>query len=174
LSSAILTPQRPAVAVHLFPSSPPGCGYNPLKTLVLLLGLLASFSAFSQNIPRQNQNFVVDIELQTAEQFLELLDRAEQLMLTGVIAPDSETKVTLVLHGPVLLALLRDNYRENKNLVDKAASLSAMEVIDVKACISWMTSNKVNPNDLLPFIETVPYGPAEVQRLLNERGYLKF
>jgi uncharacterized protein len=47
-------------------------------------------------------------------------------------------------------------------------------VIDVKACISWMTSNKVNPNDLLPFIETVPYGPAEVQRLLNERGYLKF
>ena len=139
-----------------------------------MLSFLAAISVIAQEVLPANQHFVVEIELQTAGQFLELLDRAEQLMSAGVVVPDSEAKVTLVLHGPVLLSLLRDNYRDNKSLVDKAASLSAMEVIDVKACSTWMKSNDVNPAALQPFIETVPYGPAEVKRLLNERSYLKF
>lgn len=142
--------------------------------MAMLLGFLAATSAFAQDAPPQYQNFVADIELHTIDQFLELLDRAEQLMLTGVVTPGSGPKVTLVLHGPVLRTLLRDNYRDNKPLVDKAASLSALEVIDVKACATWMMSNGVNSGNLQPFIETVPYGSAEVQRLLNEHLYLKF
>lgn len=56
----------------------------------------------------------------------------------GTTLPRGEAKVTLVLHGPVLKSLLRENYLQNKNLVDQAASLSALGVIDVKACnIGW-------------------------------------
>jgi intracellular sulfur oxidation DsrE/DsrF family protein len=96
------------------------------------------------------------------------------LMLEGVVLPAGDAKITLVLHGPVLRSLLRDSYRQNKDLVDQAASLSAMEVIDVKACNTWMTSNGVNSEDLQPFVETVIYGPAEVTRLLNDTRYLNF
>ncbi len=142
--------------------------------MAMLLGFLAANTIVAQDSPAQYQNFVADIELQSADQFLELLDRAEQLMLAGVVTPGSGPKVTLVLHGPVVRTLLRDNYRDNKPLVDKAASLSALEVIDVKACATWMTINGVNPGNLQPFIEIVPYGSAEVQRLLNEHLYRKF
>ena len=82
--------------------------------------------------------------------------------------------MTFVLHGPVLRNLLRQNYLDNKRLVDMAASLSAMGVIDVKACRAWMGSNSISEADLQPFIETVAYGPATVEMLLKERKYLYF
>jgi intracellular sulfur oxidation DsrE/DsrF family protein len=145
-----------------------------VKMLVVLLSMVAAFPIFAQNTPAENQYFVVDVELQTADELRQLLERAELLMLEGVVLPGADAKVTLVLHGPVLRSLLRDKYRQNKDLVDQAASLSAMEVIDVKACNTWMTSNGVNPENLQPFVETVAYGPAEVKRLLNDTRYLNF
>lgn len=122
--------------------------------------------------------YVADIELQTAQEFGRLLHRAEQLLLAessqAAVDAQREALVTLILHGPVLKNLLRENYLQNKTLVDQAASLSALEVIDVKACQSWMKHNGVGPEQLHPFIEVVAYGPAEVERLVREKGYLHF
>ena len=69
---------------------------------------------------------------------------------------------------------LYDQRNDPKEMVNLAASLSAMEVIDVKACSTWMARNSISPADLQPFIETVAYGPAEVERLLKEKNYLYF
>lgn len=88
--------------------------------------------------------------------------------------PAGDGSVTLVLHGPVLRSLLRENYLNNKKMVDRAASLSAMGVIGVKACNTWMASNGINSEDLQAFIDSVPYGPAEVERLLKDKHYLYF
>lgn len=145
-----------------------------VKLLVVLLTMVATTPMFAQNAPAEKQYFVVDVELQTAVELQQLLERAELLMLEDRVLPDGDAQITLVLHGPVLRSLLRENYRQNKDLVDQAASLSAMEMIDVKACNSWMASNSINPEDLQPFVEAVAYGPAEVQRLLNDTRYLNF
>jgi intracellular sulfur oxidation DsrE/DsrF family protein len=144
-----------------------------LKALISLLGALLTSAVLAQNLSSEDQYYVVDIELQTAEEFQQLLSRAEQLLLAGVTVPRGEPKVTFVLHGPVLRNLLRDNYLDNKRMVDLAASLTAMEIIDVKACNTWMLSQEINAGELQPFIETVDYGPAEVKRLL-ESNYLNF
>jgi intracellular sulfur oxidation DsrE/DsrF family protein len=144
---------------------------------VLALAVTA-WPAFAQDTPPEAVYFVADIELHTAQELGQLLDRAGQLLSDGGSPPPGDAQggaiVTLVLHGPVLGSLLRENYAPNKALVDQAASLSALEVIDVKACQSWMTHNGIRPEQLQPFIEVVAYGPAEVERLVEEQGYLHF
>ena len=136
--------------------------------------LLFSLAGFAQEAALQEQRYVVDIELQTADDFGQLLNRAEQLLLAGVELPEGGTKVTFILHGPVLKSLLRRNYLDNKPLVDLAASLSAMHVIDLKACNTWLNIHGLQPQELQPFVETVSYGPAEVERLVREEEYVHF
>ena len=145
-----------------------------MKLLVALVFTVVALSSFAQNLPVEEQYYVADIELQTAEEFQQLLERAEQFLILEDSFPEDEAKVTLVLHGPVLRSLLRENYLQNKALVDLAASLSALEVIDVKACSTWMAGNNINSENLQPFIEIVTYGPTEVERLVKDRGYLYF
>lgn len=144
------------------------------KLLISLAFALAALVSLAQDIPVEEQYYVADIELQTADELKQLLDRAEQFLILGEPLPDGEAKVTLVLHGPVLKNLMRDSYLSNKALVDLAASLSAMEVIEVKACSTWMKYNNVSPESLHPFIETVVYGPAEVEQLVRDKHYLYF
>ena len=153
--------------------------HNLLASLALApLIAFSAWSARAQEAQPEPVYYVADIELQTTQELGQLLDRAEQLFLSeGSPDPgdaEGDAIVTLILHGPVLRSLLRDNYLQNKKLVTQAASLSALEVIDVKACQSWMTHNGISAEQLQPFIEVVTYGPAEVERLVKERGYLYF
>lgn len=127
-----------------------------------------------QEAAQQDQRYVVDIELQTAQEFQQLLERAEQLLLAGVELPRDEASVTFVLHGPVLRNLLRQNYLDNKRLVDMAASLSALGVIEVMACRAWMGSHNMDENELQPFVEPVAYGPAVVEELLAAKDHVYF
>lgn len=145
-----------------------------MKLFVSLAVALLAVASLAQDISIEEQYYVADIELHTADEFRQLLERAEQFLILGESLPDGEAKVTLVLHGPVLKSLLRENYLQNKILVDLAASLSALEVIDVKACSTWMVGNNVSPENLQPFIEIVTYGPAEVERLVKNKRYLYF
>jgi intracellular sulfur oxidation DsrE/DsrF family protein len=148
--------------------------YRSVRCVSLLLLLVLALPLLAQQTSADNQRFVVDIELQTVEEFRQLLERAEQLLLEGAVSQEDSAKLTFVLHGPVLRNLLRQNYLDNKKTVDMAASLSALGVIDVKACRAWMGINSVNEKDLQPFIETVSYGPAEVQMLVKEKNYIYF
>ena len=146
-----------------------------LLALALLLGVsLPSPLALSQEQSPDQQRFVVDIELQTREQFDLLLQRANQLLLSGEVQQQGEPAVVFVLHGPVLRSLLKQNYLENRETVDLAARLSALEVIDLKACRTWMGGNSVSEDDLQPFVETVSFGPAEVSDLLQQGNYSYF
>ena len=142
--------------------------------MALLYAISVAFAALGQEAPADEQRSGVDIELQTIEEFRQLLERAEQLLLEGAVPQDGVAKVTFVLHGPVVNNLLRRNYLDNKRTVDLAASLSAMDVIDVKACLTWMGGSGVSEGELQPFIETVAYGPAEVQGLIEEKAYIYF
>jgi intracellular sulfur oxidation DsrE/DsrF family protein len=119
--------------------------------------------------------YVAEIELQTASDLATLLDRAEALFLDGELRQAADdAPVVLVLHGPVLRSLLKPNYVNSRALVDRAASLSALGVLDVRACRSWMTRHDVDEKTLQPFVRTVAYGPGEVRRLIREQGYISF
>ncbi len=141
--------------------------------IAAFLSLVAAL-ALAQSTPGSSDRYIADVELHTAEELQTLLERAETLVLEGALPLDGEPRVAFVLHGPEVRVLLRQSYLENKALVDLAASLSALGVVEIKACETWMGGNRVDPAALQPFVQTVSYGPGEIRRLVNDEGYIKF
>ena len=147
---------------------------SSLARVISLVALLWALPAAAQPLPSDAPRYVADIELQTSGELKELLERANQLLLDGVAEQEGGTTVTFVLHGPVIRDLLRQNYPANRELVNLAASLSALQVVDIKVCRTWMGSNAVDEVDLQPFVEPVNLAASEVWRLRQENKYLDF
>ncbi|MFT6955157.1 MAG: intracellular sulfur oxidation DsrE/DsrF family protein [Halieaceae bacterium] len=151
----------------------PGLIVSASVVWLLVVSLLAS-PILADGNPAADQHYLAEFELHTAQEMQGVLLRAEQLMIDGAIPLDGEPRVAFVLHGPEVRILLRENYLQNKAVVDKAAALSALGVVEIKACRTWMGSDEIDPADLQFFVETVPYGPAESARLLEQESYISF
>ena len=157
------------------------------QTLVMLLLLLAVPAASAQGdapapqprderllqpAPETRERFrVYDISLHAPQELRRLLQRLDEL----ADSPNPSTRpvdIALVLHGPEVGFFAIDNYAEYRDIVDLAARLDAFGVIEVKACRARMRDLGLTEADLPPFIETVPFGPGEVERLEQE-GYVR-
>ena len=115
---------------------------------------------------------VLDVSVHSIEGLKVLFDRAEELAMTP--RPMGEdASVVLVLHGPEVEFFSIKNYDKYKAIVDQAARLDAFDVVDVKICQTMMGKRGIEQNDIPSFIELVPYGPGEVERLERE-GYVSF
>ena len=128
-----------------------------------------------ESIPAEGEapvRAVLDISVHTIEGLKVLFDRAEELAMRPQ-APGGEASVVLVLHGPEVQFFSIRNYEKYKDIVDQAARLDAFDVVDVKICQTMMDIEGVERNDIPSFIEQVPIGPGEVERLLQE-GYVVF
>ena len=115
---------------------------------------------------------VLDITVHTIDELKVLFDRAEQLALAPQ-PPGGEASVVLVLHGPEVEFFSISNYDRYKDVVDQAARLDAFDVVDVKICRTMMEIRGIPRDDIPAFIEQVPQGPEEVERLVRE-GYVYF
>ena len=115
---------------------------------------------------------VLDITVHTIDELKVLLDRAEELAMVPQ-PPGEEASVVLVLHGPEVEFFSISNYDRYKDIVDQAARLDAFDVVDVKICQTMMEIKGIPRDDIPPFIEQVPQGPVEVERLVRE-GYVYF
>ncbi|MEA2093206.1 MAG: DsrE family protein [Pseudomonadota bacterium] len=115
---------------------------------------------------------VLDISVHSEEALRVLLDRAEQFARKPRPAGE-EANIVLILHGPEVEFFSINNYDKYKDLVDQAARLDAFDVVDVKICQTMMKIRGIERDDIPAFIEQVPLGPAEVDRLIRE-GYVYF
>lgn len=114
--------------------------------------------------------YVFSVTLHTEQEIDGLLTRAEKLS-NEVNVDDSHAGIALVLHGPEIELFAKQNYKKYQRLVDKAAKLDANQIIDIKICSTKMRELDLDEDDIPAFIEIVPYGPDEEQRLRRE-GYL--
>lgn len=168
-------PPQLAVAAHRFQFKSIQMPLLLKAAAVFVIVLSASVSAqVAQPLPPLGQQYLAEIELHTAQELRTLLERADELLAGGGLPLDSPIPVTFVLHGPEVKILLRQNYLSNKATVDLAARLSALGVVDIKACETWMGGASVAVEDLQPFVQTVPFGPSEINRLVKEQSYLYF
>ena len=167
----------------------PGFGLLLLAVLVTLLVYLVTgqhdgdttqtVSAGKQPEPRVStdvgadpERVVLDISVHTEEELQVLFDRAGQL--AGRLQPAGrQASVVLVLHGPEVEFFSTRNYDRYREIVDQAARLDSLDIVDVKICQTMMTMRGVERDDIPPFIEQVPQGPVEVDRLVRE-GYVYF
>lgn len=117
--------------------------------------------------PRQ----VYDITLHDPEQLTLLLKRLDAVTASPN-AQHQTPQIALVLHGPEVAFFARRNYAEHRELVDLAAKLDAFQVIEVKVCETRMRGLGLEVEDMPAFVEPVPFGPAEVERLAEE-GYVR-
>ena len=115
---------------------------------------------------------VLDITVHTIDELKVLFDRAEQLALAPQ-PPGGEASVVLVLHGPEVEFFSISNYDKYKDIVDQAARLDAFDVVDVKICQTMMEVKGIPRDDIPAFIEQVPLGTEEVNKLVRE-GYVYF
>ncbi len=142
------------------------------KRLLLFIALLANAGAFAETSapPAPEARYLFQVTLHTPAEIEKLLTRAEQLAATQRPS-DKRTGIALVLHGPEVELFARRNYAKYRQLVDRAARLDADGIIEVKMCQTEMRSRGIREQDVPGFIELVPYGPDEEERL-KRRGYV--
>lgn len=145
------------------------------KAAAFITSLLAFSSVQAENLHQGNlepPSYVAQIQAHTGEEISEILNRVESLYLEPESYPQSQP-VALVLHGDEASLFLRQNYSENKEIVDLAARLDAFNAIDIQICETWMRYSSVPRTEIPAFVETVPFGPDAEEALL-EQGYEYF
>ena len=82
------------------------------------------------------------------------------------VAERASLKVVLVLHGPDIDFFFSSrNYSKYQNIVDLAAKLDAFDLFDFKMCAASAANLGLEESEVPPFIEFVPYGSDEIERL---------
>jgi intracellular sulfur oxidation DsrE/DsrF family protein len=142
----------------------------PLIACWLALGAYAESPPSSESNPLLESRVYLQISPRGTDELDALLTTLEDSVAADESQPDP---VVVVLHGPEASRFLRRSYLDNQALVDRAAKLEAFDRIELRMCETWMRSNGVVREDLLPFVDTVPLAPEEVERLEQE-GYLPF
>jgi len=124
----------------------------------------------SSSLTTESGRYMFNVTVHTPEAIAGLLERAETLAKT-MPPNDQRTGIALVLHGPEIELFTKANYSRFQKTVDQAARLDAMHVIDIKICRTAMKDLGISETDIPKFIELVPYGPDEENRL-REKGYV--
>ncbi len=127
-------------------------------------------AAPSISLTEQQGRYLFNVTLHTPEELAGLLARAEQLA-QSMRADNSRTGIALVLHGPEIEMFAKKNYPRFRKIVERAARLDAAHVIEIKMCRTEMRNRGIKEEDVPAFIEFVPYGPDEEERL-RRNGYV--
>ena len=122
------------------------------------------------SLSEQHGRYLFNVTLHTPDEINGLLARAEQLAQT-TRTDDARTGITLVLHGPEIEMFAKKNYPRFRKTVDRAEHLDAAHIIEVKMCLTEMRRLGLRKEDIPAFIELVPYGPDEEERL-RRNGYV--
>ncbi|BFM14172.1 hypothetical protein R50073_03550 [Maricurvus nonylphenolicus] len=122
---------------------------------------------------RLSRGYLARIAQNSPQDLEAALKRAEMLFLEGSLKGEVDPAV-FVIHGPEVAVFFRDNYFRYRSLVDLAARLSSFGVIDIRVCETRMGVLGREREALMPFVGTVPFGPAEEVRLLEAEGYVHF
>jgi hypothetical protein len=154
--------------------------FHPRLRRLLVLGLAAGMACTHASIgegaslpPLLSSKVYLQISPQGQDDLEALFRALEDSVAAG--EPQAEP-VIIVLHGPEALPFIRRHYvqnLQNRSLVDRAAKLMAFNRIELRMCETWMRKNGFDKDDLLPFVDTVPLAPAEVERLEKE-GYVPY
>jgi intracellular sulfur oxidation DsrE/DsrF family protein len=116
--------------------------------------------------------YVFGVTVRTAQQLDAVLDRADSLR--KLFNPEQHSRISIVLHGDELKLFQKANYSANQSSVDRARLLDQAQIIDIKACQTMMRTLDIQQSELPGFIEQVPLGPAEIDRLNKDLGFTRF
>jgi intracellular sulfur oxidation DsrE/DsrF family protein len=160
------------VVVHHFLSN----GTLALRALLIIIACFSAAASAQSADPFSANNtngYLARILSDSPEEVAGALARAEAWHAEGKLPPGANP-IAIILHGPEVEIFFKDNYEEYKKIVDLAARLSAFGVVDVRVCETQSGIMGRSRSSIHPFIGTVPFGPTEVKRLLDQQSYVYF
>ncbi len=150
---------------------------NIISSLLLMLFLVPACSFAGETgtvttkpVPDKKGHYLFSVTLHTEKEIESLLTRAESLSRSLKSRKKNHAGIALVLHGSEIAMFNRKNYKKFRSIVDKAARLDANDVLEIKVCKTLMDDMNISKEDIPSFVEIVPYGPDEEDRLLRQ-GY---
>lgn len=114
--------------------------------------------------------YVFDVVIHAPDEMDKLLGRIEELA-DSIPSSEDDPNLALVLHGPEIAFFAKKNYAKYMSIVDRAAALDKKGIIDVKVCDTMIRQLQLEDAELPAFVDHVPYGPAEVERLIK-KGFI--
>lgn len=130
-----------------------------------------SLSPVDGNIEELQTRYVFDVVVHDEDKMESLLKRIEELA-SQIDTRNGTPELALVLHGPEIDYFTTRNYSRYMSLVDRAAELDKKGIIDVKICDTKIRSLGLEQETFPDFVDHVPYGPAEVRKLVGQ-GYVR-
>ncbi|MBE0510972.1 MAG: DsrE family protein [Chromatiales bacterium] len=98
-----------------------------------------------------------------------ILDRASLISILNDADP-FDSSVVIVIHGESIPHFATKNFAANRELMERAQSLSVGEVVKFRLCGAAARMRGYQPEDFHGFIEVVPMADAEIVRL-QQQGY---
>lgn len=116
------------------------------------------------------QKVVYDAAADSVKSMTSVLDRASYLSkLNG--GDSFDTKIVIVLHGEAINIFASKNYAQYKDLMVRAQSLTAGDVIEFRMCKASALLKGLTAKDIHGFVKMVPMADAEIVRLQQEENY---
>lgn len=128
-------------------------------------------SARVENIDYQPQKVVYDVSLRNAGSLSGILDRISYL--NNVYHADPfDASIVVVLHGNEIPLFAISNFAANKDIMERAQSLTVAGPIEFRMCRVAAKGHGFDPKDIHGFVKMVPMADAELIRLQQEEGYV--
>ena len=130
-----------------------------------------SISAEKTDVEKLQTRYVFDVVIHEEDKMAQLLKRIEDLA-DEIITNKDTPELALVLHGPEIGYFTGSNYNRYMSLVDRAAELDKRGILDVKVCDSMIRTLGLENETFPDFIDRVPFGPSETERLVKQ-GFVR-
>ncbi|MFW6041952.1 MAG: DsrE family protein [Guyparkeria sp.] len=112
---------------------------------------------------------VYDVAAADAEELDGIIGRVSHL--NNEYAGDGfDAHIVVVLHGDEIPLFTHEEYEENKELMERAQSLTVAGNIEYRMCAAAAALHDVEPEDVHGFVNVVPMADAEIIELQHE-GY---
>ena len=112
---------------------------------------------------------VYDVGAADAEELNGIIGRVSHL--NNEYAGDVfDAHIVVVLHGDEIPLFTAEKYSENKDLMERAQSLTVAGNIEYRMCAAAAALHDVEPEDVHGFVNVVPMADAEIIELQHE-GY---
>ncbi len=82
-----------------------------------------------------------------------------------------DAHIVVVLHGDEIPLFTTEKYEENKELMERAQSLTVAGNVEYRMCAAAAALHDVEPEDVHGFVNVVPMADAEIIELQHE-GYV--
>ena len=120
------------------------------------------------------EKYLADITIHNPQELFDILTRADMLLESGQYSMEGSSPIIFLLHGDEARILFKQQYENNKEVVDLAAKLTALNVVDIKVCDIWIEGNNLFTKDLQPFVGVANNAMAEAERLVSQENYQYF